>query len=184
MPEQASVTAALKVLLAQVAVFQALLLAATALHKAVRWRRSLGVMQRFAGVPRALSAAAAGGAIATEVSAAVLLAVPTLREAGAALAAVIWSVYLALIVRAIVQDRRDVDCGCSFGPNTSPLGGFHIARNVLLMALAVLVAGVSARGGVVAAEGSQLLAGFALLALYGAVDQVMGLQPLRRGEVL
>jgi hypothetical protein len=64
------------------------------------------------------------------------------------------------------------------------LGGFHIARNVLLLALAALVAGAAARGGAVASEGSQLLAGFALLALYGAVDQVMGLQPLRRGEVL
>ena len=50
-----------------------------------------------------------------------------------------------------------------------------------LLGLAILVA-ASARGAV-PVQGSQLLAACALLALYGALDQVMALAPMRSGEV-
>jgi hypothetical protein len=90
---------------------------------------------------------------------------------------------LLLIVRAILQNRRDVDCGCSFGPAAGHLGAFQLARNATL---ALLAAGtwLADRGGGVAISSSQILAGTALLALYGALDQVMGLKPLRTGEIL
>jgi hypothetical protein len=91
--------------------------------------------------------------------------------------------YGALIVRAIVQGRRDVDCGCSFGPAVKPLGSFQVARNLVLAAVAVFIAAVSAFHGAVPTQGTFLLGGLALLALYGALDQVMALQPLRSGEL-
>jgi hypothetical protein len=50
--------------------------------------------------------------------------------------------------------------------------------------MAVGIAAVSAVAGGVSVELSQVLGGLALLALYGAVDQVMALQPLRSGELL
>lgn len=174
---------ALQVLSAQLAVFQALLLGASAVHKAVRWPHSKSVMRQFAGVPRSMSAATLGAAMACELAAGVSLIVPASRAAGAVLAASIWTVYLGLIVRAIVQQRRDVDCGCSFGSSSRPLGAFQMTRNAVLAGLAVFVAWVSAMSGGVPAQGSQVLGGIALLSLYGALDQVMALRPLRHGEV-
>jgi hypothetical protein len=169
---------------AQMATFQAMLLAASAVHKAVRWTHSRNLMRQFAGVPRVLAGSSLGVATAVELAAGALLMVPAYRTTGAVLAALIWTLYVALIVRAIVQGRRDVDCGCSFGPTSRPLGSFQIARNLVLTALAVFIAWVSAFGGTVPAQGTFVLGGFALLALYGALDQVMALQPLRSGELI
>jgi hypothetical protein len=178
-----SMVAALQALVAQLAIFQTLLLTASAVHKAVKWSYSKGVVQQFIGVPRAAAASALGFAIAAELVAAALLTVPGYRAAGALLAALIWAVYLAFIFRAIFRNRRDIDCGCSFGPTSRPLGSFQVARNAVLAGLALFIAGVSATGGGVAVLGSQVLGGIALLALYGALDQVMALRPLRGGEV-
>jgi hypothetical protein len=169
---------------AQMATFQAMLLAASAVHKAVRWTHSRNLMRQFAGVPRVLAGASLGVATAVELTAGALLMVPAYRTTGAMLAALIWTLYVALIVRAIVSGRRDVDCGCSFGPTSRPLGSFQIARNLVLTALAVFIAWVSVFGGAVPARGTFVLGGFALLALYGALDQVMALQPLRSGELI
>jgi hypothetical protein len=63
------------------------------------------------------------------------------------------------------------------------LGSFHVARNAVLAGLALLIAWVSASSGSVSAQVSQVLGAIALLALYGACDQVMALQPLRTGEI-
>jgi hypothetical protein len=85
-------------------------------------------------------------------------------------------------LRAIAEGRRDVDCGCSFGRTRHPLGVFEGARNVVLVAMALLVA--ASAGGAPPLAASQLLAACAFLALYGALDQVMALQPLRRGAAV
>jgi hypothetical protein len=181
----ASMGSAVQVFAVQMATFQAMLLAASAVHKAVRWTHSRNVMRQFAGVPGVLAGPSLGVATVLELAACALLMVPAYRTTGAVLAALIWTLYVAFIVRAIVQGRRDVDCGCSFGPTSRPLGSFQIARNLVLAALAVFIAWVSVIDGPVPpAQGSFVLGGLALLALYGALDQVMALQPLRSGELL
>jgi hypothetical protein len=177
-----TVSAVMQTLTTQFAVFQALLLIASAAHKAVKWSYSEAAVRQFAGVPSALTAAALAGVIVSELVAGVLLVVPAYREAGAALGGLIWTAYLVLILRAIVQGRRDVACGCSFGPGR-PLGSFQVARNAVLLGLAVFVAMGSALMGGIRIQGSQALAACALLALYAALDQVMALQPLRSGEL-
>jgi hypothetical protein len=111
------------------------------------------------------------------------LFLPAYRVLGALLAASIVTAYLTLIVRALLSGRRDVDCGCSFGPGRHRLGAFEAGRNAVLAAMALFVAASAARGGPSVAT-SQVLGAAALLALYGALDQVMGLQPMRKGAVL
>jgi hypothetical protein len=59
-----------------------------------------------------------------------------------------------------------------------------VVRNAVLAGVAMLIAWVSAASGSVPSQASQVLGGIALLALYGALDQVMALRPLRSGEVL
>ncbi len=185
---------ALRALTAQLAAFEALLLTASAVHKLATWSRSLAVIQGFAGVPAAFAGAGLGAAAGGEVIAAVMLAMPGYRTAGGLFAAAIWTVYLTLILRAIVQGRHDVDCGCSFGATRRPLGSFQVVRNSVLLGFAACIAAVSALGGQglgtghglggLAIQSTQVLAAFALLALYAALDQVMALQPLRSGEIL
>jgi len=85
-------------------------------------------------------------------------------------------------VRAVVQRRGAVDCGCSFGASPRRLGTFEIARNLLLLASALLL--LRFEDAVAPLVPSQLLAACALLALYGAVDQLTALHPLRQGTVL
>jgi Methylamine utilisation protein MauE len=170
------------VLLAQLAAFLALLLIASAAHKAVGWRRTRRVVENFAGVPRPAAAVAAFAACAAEALAGASLVVPELRSTGAWLAAAIFGTYLGLILRAVMQHRGAVDCGCSFGSDPKRLGAFELARNTLLLAAAVLLAAFAHAVSPIAP--SQVLAAGALLALYGALDQVMAIQPMRRGTVL
>jgi hypothetical protein len=170
------------VLLAQLAAFLAVLLVACAAHKALSWRRTRTVVENFVGVPRPAAAAAAVAACAIEGLAGLLLILPDHRRGGAALATAILGVYLALIARAVAQRRGAVDCGCSFGASSRRLGTFEIARNAVLLAAALpLLAFAEA---IAPWAPSQLLAACALLALYGAVDQLTALQPMRRGTVL
>jgi len=176
-----SLPAALGALAAQGAAFLALLLAASAVHKASHWGQSLRVVRGFAGVPGPLAGASLSVAVACELAAAGLLVLPQARASGAVLAALVWAAYLALLLRAILQNRRNVDCGCSFGTAHRPLGAFHVTRNVLLVGTAAAVAAESAWGAAPAVAASQVLGAAALLALYGALDQVMALQPLRAG---
>ncbi len=168
---------------AQMAAFQAMLLAASAVHKMASWTRSLSVMREFAGVPGTLAGPALGAATAAELTAGTLLMVPGWCATGALLAGLIWTLYLVLIIRAIAGGRRDADCGCSFGSTSRPLGTFQIGRNLVLTALAFFIAGAALVHGPVPAQGTHVLGGLALLALYGALDQVMALQPLRSGEL-
>jgi hypothetical protein len=173
----------IQALTAQTATFEALLLFASALHKVVKRAHFKTVVREFAGVPAALAPAALAAAAAIEATAAILMFSVALRAVGAALATLVWAVYLVLLVRAFVQGRRDADCGCGFGP-AHRLGAYQVARNMALLGLSALVLLDSITTGSIEVQSSQILAGCALLALYGALDQVMALAPLRRGELL
>lgn len=173
-----------RLLISQLSAFVALLLVASAIHKVMRRERAERVVHEFAGAPKSTAPWTVLGVALGELLAGALLLLPAYRPDGALLALAIFSAYLALILRAIVQGRRDVDCGCSFGPTRHALGTFEVARNSLLVLFAVLLAVSSTSGGGEPVSATQGLAAFALLALYGALDQVMSLQPLRRGEVV
>jgi uncharacterized membrane protein YphA (DoxX/SURF4 family) len=177
---------AMRALATQFAAFEALLLIVSAVHKIVERVHLRNVIQRFAGVPLPLTSAALAGAVICESVAGVLLLVPSYRAAGAVLAACVWALYLALILRSLIQGRRNVDCGCSFGPE-HPLGFFQVARNGILLGMTVFVAWATSSASTSAVDfvqGSQIVAACASLALYGALDQVMALRPLRSGEML
>jgi hypothetical protein len=183
MISEASLAGVGEELAVQLAAFQAVLLLASGLHKLLRRGRTQEVLQDFAGVPRALAPIAVVLVSFAEILAGSLLWVPGLRAAGGALAVLIWSGYLLLIVRAIAQGRREVDCGCSFGSGHAKLGTYQVARNLCLIGTAVLLALVSAAGLAQPVAAAQIPAAVALLVLYGALDQVMALAPPRAGEV-
>jgi hypothetical protein len=172
-----------QLLAVQLAAFLALLLLASGLHKLIRRDRAQAVVHEFGGVPRYLAPFAVLVVASLEVLASLLLWAPSYRAAGAALAVLICGGYLSLILRAIAQGRREVDCGCTFAVTQRPLGLFQVARNGVLTCAALVVAAVSAAGASGPVTGTQILAAFALLALYGAFDQVIALTPPRSGEM-
>jgi len=190
MMSEASTAGIMTQLAAQLAAFLSLLLLASGLHKLIRRGRSQSVAREFAGVPRALAPAAVVAVAATELIAAIMLWTADGRAAGGALAAMIWGGYLGLMLRALAQGRRDVDCGCTFGFAHRPLGAFQVTRNAILVGMGALVgigglmagapadAGFAAGGSVIA---SQILAALTLAALYGALEQAMALRPPRGG---
>jgi hypothetical protein len=171
-----------QLLVVQFAAFLAVLLPVSALHKLIGRRRAQAVVREFAGVPPRLAPFAIVVVAGTELFASLLL-LTSYRAAGGVLAVLISGGYLLLIVRAIARGRRDVDCGCSFGAAHRPLGAYQVARNAAVTGVAVLVAAGSAASATVPVGASQILAAFALFALYLALDQVMALQPLRSGEL-
>jgi Methylamine utilisation protein MauE len=202
----ASTAGVIALLAAQLAAFLALLLLASGLHKMIRRDRSQSVVREFAGVPRVLAPFAVMAVAAAELLAGLLLLMPAYRTLGGVFAALIWAVYLGLILRAIAQGRRDVDCGCTFGIAHRPLGAFQVVRNALLVSMAAVVAmgapgslGAAVNMGAAKSMGaavnmgstaggpfvaSQILAALALAALYGALEQVMALTPPRGGVLL
>jgi len=184
MMSPASVPEVLQSLSAQFAALLALLLIVAGLHKLIWSDRSRRAIHEFAGVHRSWAAPAAVAISLTELLAGVLLWLPAWRAMGAAVAAMIWCGYLLLILRSIANGRRDVDCGCSFGRNHGPLGRFQAGRNAVLSIMAASIAVISIRAGAVPIAVSQVPAGFALLALYCALDQVMTLHAPRAGELL
>ena len=184
MTSGASLLGILQALAVQLAAFMAALLLASGLHKLTRRRRIQAAINELVGLSRRLAPLVAGAVAAAELLAGGLLLTSSHRAIGAALAVTIWGAYLLLILRAIVQGRLDIDCGCTFGAARHPLRSYHVARNAVLTGIALLVAVVPAPGTSVPLAAAQILAALGLLALYGALDQVMALQPLRSGEVL
>lgn len=187
MSGMASMLEVIRQLSLQTAVFLALIMLAAGLHKLIRRERIRNVVHEFAGVPRAVAPLVVAVVAATELLASVLLWTPWHRAAGGALAALVWGVYLALILRALARGRRDMDCGCTFGATHRPLGAFQVARSLTLICAAVLVGmgsavGTAAPAASLPVTGYAILAAFALAALYGALDQVMALAPPRSGE--
>jgi Methylamine utilisation protein MauE len=180
---EASTFGVVQELAVQLAAFQAMLLLASGSHKLIQRGRTRDVLHEFAGVPRFLAPAAAPLLGCGEIVVGALLFAPQSRALGGALAALLWSAYLLFIGRGIVLGRRDVDCGCSFGSAHAPLGTYQVVRNLCLIGMAALLAAVSAASVAEPMALPQILAGFALLVLYGALDQVMALAPPRAGEL-
>jgi hypothetical protein len=184
MLDVASLPDVLQVLIAQLAAFLALLLLASALHKLLGRTRALAAIHEFGGVPRQLAPAALALVASGELAAGLLLWLPSHRAAGGALAALLFGVYLALIVRAITQGRREIDCGCTFGGAPRPSSAYHVARNTVLCVGGLLIAVGTAPSDGDGFVVSQMLAAFALLALYFALDETLALSAPRAGELL
>jgi len=166
---------------APITLFMAFLLVASCAHKLFHFKRARDSAELFAGVPRSVAGAATGAISIVELIAGALLVIPAQRMVGAALAAAVWTGYGFLMIRAISQGRSAVDCGCSFGSTHTELGPFQIIRNGVLVALAAANAAAPNVSWDASLISWEIMEALTLLALYGALDQVMNLKPLRSG---
>ncbi len=116
--------------------FLAILLGASALHKAIDRQRLGTAAARLigAGAPAGhLLLIAAGVA---EMTAALCLLVEPLRPTGAIVAMLLWALYALLLLR---RRGQSLDCGCDLVARERLVGWVQIARPALLACLALLV---------------------------------------------
>jgi uncharacterized membrane protein YphA (DoxX/SURF4 family)/thiol-disulfide isomerase/thioredoxin len=145
------------------------------------------------GVPDRVSATVAVLLAPVEIALAVGLVVPRAASAAAWTAAALLLVFVVLVARPVLTGQ-EVECHCFGALNRSPTGAWALARNVVLLAVAVLVV----RGAPAAddpnplrwlADEDRLTLGLvvavALLAVLGAALGLLALLLLRRnGELL
>lgn len=177
-----------QIAIAQLASFASLLLFASALHKFAGRGRAAGAVRALTGAPAGAAMPVAIAIAVAEFAAAAGLWIPAMRLNAALLAVLVWSGYFLFLMQALAAGRRDVDCGCSFGAGHRPLGVFQVTRAALLALLGVVIAlsAALAPGAIsydisLPAIATQVVAGAALLALYGALDQLLTQGPLRAG---
>lgn len=96
-------------------------------------------------VARVPAGVVAGGVIATEAAVPVLLVLPGTARVGFVLADLLSLAFAAAVMAALRRGDR-APCHC-FGVSARPVGGVHVARNVVLAA----VAGIGLASGPVAA---------------------------------
>ncbi|MET8911333.1 MauE/DoxX family redox-associated membrane protein [Micromonospora sp. NPDC004551] len=128
------------------------------------------------GVPRRWAGPVARLAVAAEAAVVLLLALPGTVPAGLLLAAGLLGVLTAAIARALRRGARPA-CRC-FGAGDAPIGARHVARNLALVAAALLGLLAGTVGGPAPGPGGLLLAaGLALplAALVVRLDDLVAL---------
>lgn len=119
-----------------VALSLALVLAGSAMHKALSRERLARAAARLTGAGPAGGALLLAVAGSVELLAALALVLPGLTIVGGALAAAVWLAYAC----ALFMHRGEVlDCGCDLFEREKPVGTFQVGRALLLAALAALV---------------------------------------------
>jgi hypothetical protein len=113
--------------------FSALLLACSALHKALARERLAGAAAKLAGT------GALGGQMllilagTVELVAALCLLIEPLRAAGAIIAAALWAGYALALAR---RHGQTLDCGCDLAARAKPVTWAQVLRSALLALLA------------------------------------------------
>lgn len=159
-------------MMAAVALFLALLLGASALHKVLARERLAPVTARLAGVALPLGAMLLALSATVEALAALALLVPALQAGGALAGAGLWSVYALALLR---HRGKVLDCGCDFAAREAPVGAFAILRPVLLALLALAVVSVVPLGWTLETP----FAALALSALWFAAGELHSIRPER-----
>lgn len=147
--------------------FLALVLAGSAIHKALSRDRLAAAAARLSGLYRQgqLVLIAAG---CLELVAAVALLVPALRPTGALIAIAVWLAYGAALLRL---RGRTLDCGCDLVAREKPVDWPLIARPMVLALLAVVVAILPPTDFALDAP----FAAAAMLALYLAASELLAI---------
>lgn len=163
----------------------ALLIAGIFLPSAVSKLRAMdefeGVLADYRLLPETLVRPVARVLPALELAAGLLVLLPPTRPSGGALAAGLLLLFALAMAVNVARGRTEIDCGCFLGRQKERIGWPLVARNLVLVALALplLAAEGAAPPGVVDLPTIGLAAG-SLLALYAAFSRLAGLAPARR----
>ena len=163
-----------------------LLLGAAAAHKLRDLAAFRATLADYRLLPSWLTPFASRALVAIEGTTAVALLVPGLGRAGSAAAALLLATYAAAVAINLLRGRRHIDCGC-FGPAARrPIHGGLVARNLLLVAGALVGLGPLAARPFLWLDAVTVSGALGTLAaLHLALDQMMAEAPrlrLLRGD--
>lgn len=123
-------TIALSLLLSYVLVDAALHKLRNPLHYAV-------IIDEYRVAPRGAGRLLVWPVCSAELLAGLALLLPPLHRAGLLLAALLLAAYFALIALNLLRGRREIDCGCGAPERAQGLSAALLARNALLVVLAL-----------------------------------------------
>lgn len=140
------------------------------LHKLKAPREFVAVLREYRLLPQAALSFAAVLVIAAEGFSALGIWWSVMRPWAAFVAVALLVVYGAAIGINIRRGRREIDCGCSFGPSAQPLSAALLVRNALLI-LPCVAAGLPVTGAI---DGAGVVVGFLGAAALGLCYQLWG----------
>lgn len=150
-----------------VVLFLALLLAGSAVHKAMAHERLAVAASRLTGLrAQGMTSLILAGTL--ELVAAFCLVVPALRLTGALLAVLVWGSYATTL---LLRRGQTLDCGCDLVAREKPVDWAVIARPAVLALVAAIVSTLPAAP--LALDAPFAAAG--LLALYLAASELLAI---------
>jgi len=157
------------------------LLVVAALGKLADLAKFSAAIQGYRLVPPGLAGLASLALPCLELAAAGCLLIPSLRTAGAWLAAGLLASYAAAMAINLARGRSNLDCGC-FGPaRRERIASWMVVRNLVLAALALALTVPPPSRALEALDWLTISAGtFATVCLYLAIETLARNQPIIR----
>jgi uncharacterized membrane protein YphA (DoxX/SURF4 family) len=150
------------------------LFAASAIHKLRDLSRHGDALLAYGLIPGKLVPMVATAGPIFELTAAVLLVVPSVSRLGAVAILVLLLVYTLAVTINLVRGRRDIDCGCVGPANEQPLSYFLVSRNIVLISLAAASLLPLSGRGLHPVDAVSLVGGFIVTALIWHAAHVLG----------
>jgi len=156
----------------------ALLFGIAAMHKARDLDRFAATLAEYRLLPAVASGVAARIVPALELAAAFALSTPALHTAGPLLAGALLFVYTGAIGTNLARGRRDIDCGCAGPAVRQSLSGSLVARNAMLLVVALACLAPVRPRPLGAIDALTVAAAVAALAmLYAAIERMLANLP-------
>ena len=160
----------------------ALLFGIAAGHKLADRERFLAVLGNYDLVPARLVPLAGMAIVAAEVGAALLLVLPPVRTPGAYLSVALLAAYALAIAINLLRGRTRIDCGCLGFGRHDRIAWTMVARNLVLIALALALLLPASPRRLVVFDVLTISASLAAIALLVATLVRLGALPVdRRG---
>jgi len=160
----------------------ALLFGIAAGHKLADRERFLAVLGNYDLVPARLVPLAGMAIVAAEVGAALLLVLPPVRTLGAYLSVALLAAYALAIAINLLRGRTRIDCGCLGFGRHDRIAWTMVARNLVLIALALALLLPASPRRLVVFDVLTISASLAAIALLVATLVRLGALPVdRRG---
>src|SRR5262245_17144264 len=154
-----------------------LLFAVAAFHQPQDRQHFAATVAEYRLLPATFADAGAGVVILAELG--VVAALALRPSPGIAAGAALLAVYGVAVAINLARGRRHIDCGCSGPAARRPIGGWLVARNVLVAAVALAAASipVEARPFVWLDACTVVAATATLAACWAATDHLVALAP-------
>ncbi len=119
--------------------FLATLLLLSGTHKVIHRQRFRSSVAAYRLLPKALIGTVTTLLPVCELLVAATLPVTSLKNTSAVIAVLIFGAYAVAMAVNIIRGHTQIDCGCSFLQQTTPISWWHLARNAAMLSLALVI---------------------------------------------